>query len=264
MHRLVSTFEIVLAQERLRYIEVRPLESAVPESSSLLRSAAAYCFHSIDLRPDIQTLFRNCHRDSTQRKIQRAERERLIYEEGRTPALIDAFYDLQLLTRRRHGLPPQPKQWFRNLASCLGDAALFRVAYKDARPVAAILTLRHKDTMVYKYGCSDITCNRFGGIHLLLWRSIEEAKRDELRTFDLGRSDFDGGGLIAFKDRWGSQRSVLRYSRFTSVRSPKGMYAGDVSADRGRGGSRWLSKVFAYTPGVVARAMGQWLYRHVG
>lgn len=258
--RFLAMFEMLLARERLRYIEIRPLEAHIPASGhSLIRSRYTYCFHTIDLRPDLQTLFRNCHKDSTQRKIHRAEREGLGYEEGRTETLIDAFYELQLLTRRRHGLPPQPKQWFRNLADCLGDAALFRVAYKGKRPVAAILTLRHKDTMVYKAGCSDATWNPLGGIHLLLWKSIEDAKRIGLRTFDLGRSDMDGEGLITFKDRWGSQRSVLRYSRFTSATAPKGVYG-----DSSRSHNRLFSKVLTHAPAVVSRGLGQWLYRHVG
>lgn len=263
LDQFFATFETLLGQERLRYIEARPLETLVQNSSysalSLFCSPSSYCFHTIDLRPDIQTLFQNCHKGSTQRKIRRAERERLDYKEGRTAALIDAFYQLQLLTRRRHGLPPQPKQWFRNLAECLGDAAQFRVAYKGSQPVAAILTIRHKQTMVYKYGCSDTAYNNLGGMHLLLWKSIEDAKRSGLQTFDFGRSDLAGEGLITFKDRWGSQRSVLRYSRFTSTTAPK-----DAHIDSSRSRDRLISKVFAHTPDVVARAIGQWFYRHVG
>jgi lipid II:glycine glycyltransferase (peptidoglycan interpeptide bridge formation enzyme) len=204
-------------------------------------------------------LFRNCHKDSTQRKIQRAEREGLRYEEGRSEALVDAFYDLQIITRRRHGLPPQPKQWFRNVAECLGAAAQFRVAYKDRQPVAAILTIRHKQTMMYKYGCSDAACNHLGGIHLLLWKTIEDAKRGGLRTLDLGRSDLDSDGLITFKDRWGSQRSVLCYWLFTGAESPKGVY----ESYRGRTGS-WPQKVFTHTPEMAASRLGEWLYRHIG
>src|SRR5208282_5243177 len=50
-----------------------------------------------------------------------------------------------------------------------------------------------------KYGCSDARFNNLGGMHLLFWRSIEEAKKDGLRTFDLGRSGREGAGLNVFK-----------------------------------------------------------------
>jgi hypothetical protein len=259
----IPALETFLTRERLRFIESRPLrfsEGSPELSSGTASSTCSYCFHEVDLSPDLSQLFRNCHKDSTQRKIQRAEREGLRYEEGRSEALVDAFYDLQLLTRRRHGLPPQPKQWFRNIAQCLAAAAQFRVAYKDRQPVAAILTIRHKQTMVYKYGSSNAAFNHLGGIHLLLWRTIEDAKQAGLRTLDLGRSDLDSDGLITFKDRWGSQRSGLCYWRITSAQSPKGAYA---DREQSRTGGL-LSKAFGYAPERIARAVGERFYRHVG
>src|SRR5262249_25321288 len=148
-----------------------------------------------------------CHKDSTQRKIRRAEREGLTYEDGRSAPLLNAFFGLLLVTRRRHQLPPQPKQWFQNLIDCFGESLKIRVASKDGRPIAAILTLRHKNTLLYKYGGSCVECNNMGGMHLLLWKSIQEAKQYGLRKFDLGRSDYENTGLITFKDRWGGTRS---------------------------------------------------------
>ena len=88
-----------------------PLEQ--PRRSSGQRKA--YCLHQLDLRPDINTLFRNLHNNSTQRKITRAQRERVTCEAGRSESLLANFCQLLLLTRRRHKVPPQPVQWFRNL-----------------------------------------------------------------------------------------------------------------------------------------------------
>jgi len=184
----------------------------------------------------------------------------LSYEEGRSPALIDEFYGLQLLTRRRHGLPPQPKEWFRNVAECLGNAAQFRVAYKDKKPIAAILTIRHNDTVMYKYGCSDAAYNNLGGMHLLLWKTIESAKLQGLLTLDLGRSDLSSEGLLTFKDRWGSRRSMLCYSRYTSARSPRGVYG-----EPGRKPANLLFlNLFSRRPFSLARAVGELVYRHLG
>ena len=41
----------------------------------------------IDLQPTSSELFSNLHKDSTQRKIRRAEREGLTYDEGRSEEL---------------------------------------------------------------------------------------------------------------------------------------------------------------------------------
>jgi hypothetical protein len=142
----------------------------------------------------------------------------------------------------------------------MGEAVKVRVAYKGVQPVAAIFTIRHKDTVVYKYGCSDAAQNKLGGMHLLLWKTIEEGKRDGLRTLDLGRSDPENEGLIRFKDRWGSRRTSLCYSRFTSAKSPK-----DVYSDHGRRRKErvWLN-LFSHLPDSMARWVGGMLYRHIG
>jgi hypothetical protein len=256
-HVFVSALEQTLHGEKLRYVEVRA-KRPLAGTTGLCCSTQSYCFHEVDLRPDLVTLFGNCHRSSTQRKILRAEREGLIYESGRSQALFDVFWNLFLITRRRHHIPPQPKSWFRNLIDCFGEALQIQVALKDKRPVAAILTLRHKDTLVYKYGCSDPRFSNLGGNQLLFWRSIQESKREGLRVFDLGRSERDDTGLITFKDRWGSTRSTLIYSRF-SVLPPTDTFW--------RNGREWAERiarcVVPCLPDRILRMVGSALYRHI-
>lgn len=253
----VSALEQTLHREKLRYIEIRSTQP-LAGAAGLCRPTQRYCFHQIDLRPDLTTLFGNCHKSSTQRKIQRAEREGLICETERSEALLDTFWNLLLMTRRRHQIPPQPKNWFRNLISCFGDALQIRVAFRDKQPVASILTLRHKDTLVYKYGCSDTRFNNLGGTQLLFWRSIQEGKRDGLRLFDLGRSDCDNAGLITFKDRWGSARSTLTYVRL-SASPPSNAF--------GRSGAGWGGRiargVVSCLPDRLLCMISRALYRHI-
>jgi lipid II:glycine glycyltransferase (peptidoglycan interpeptide bridge formation enzyme) len=102
------------------------------------------------------------HGDSDQRKIRHAERENLQYEEGTSDDLLQEFYRLLVVTRRRQYLPPQPLSWFRGLIAAFGKDLKIRVASKDGVAVASILTLSHKKTMVYKYGCSDAAANKLG------------------------------------------------------------------------------------------------------
>jgi lipid II:glycine glycyltransferase (peptidoglycan interpeptide bridge formation enzyme) len=184
------------------YIELRPI-SSLNDRASFFSSQERYWLHVLDLSPDLPTLFRNCHKDSTQRKIRRAERERLTYDAGRSDTLLEAFYDPLLLTRRRHGTPPQPKLWFRNLIDFFGESLTIRVASKGSQPVAAILTVRHQVTVVSKYGCSNVHFHNLSGMQCLFWRTIQEAKAQHLLRFDLGRSDVDNAGLIRFKTQWG-------------------------------------------------------------
>ena len=177
------------------------------------------------------------------------------YEAGRSKLLLEQFYHLLLLTRRRQQLPPQPLEWFRNLVACLGDRIKIRVASKDGQPIASILTLHYKDVLVYKYGCCDALFNPLGGMQLLLWRTIQEAKDLGVREFDLGRSDQDNPGLVTFKDRWGSTRSELAYWR-----TP----APVVENLRPAWSMRLGRHVLAHVPDGLLSAAGQVLYKHGG
>ena len=255
-----ALLEEQLRTEKWRYIEIRPLH-LLETTTTLQQTSHDYCFHQLDLSPDLDTLFHNFHKDSTQRKIRRAEREHLTYQDGHSQALFEIFYRLFVLTRHRHQIPPQPARWFRNLIDCFGESLKIRVAFKGHEPVASILTLRYKDTLVYKYGCSASQFNNLGGTHLLFWKAIQEAKEQGLRTLDMGRSDTNNTGLITFKDRWGANRSVLTYLRYTAD-------MGHSSRKYPEAGSDWklrcAKQVFAHTPTSLLPAIGNLLYKHMG
>src|ERR1700722_749402 len=112
---LFSDLEHRLCRENLDYIEVRPRDQICINIPTLVHSIRVQCNHELDLRPRLNTVFSNCHKDCAQRKIRRAEREGLTYQEGRSASLLDTFLRLYVQTRRQHLSPPQPRRWFENL-----------------------------------------------------------------------------------------------------------------------------------------------------
>lgn len=239
---------------RWDYVEFRPRTDRFHSHWSTTVTER-YWFHVLDLRPSEDILYAALHKDSTRRKIQRAAREGLSYGEGRGESALHDFYDLVVVTRRRHQLLPQPMSWFRNLAASFGDSLKIRMAYHRDRPVAGIVTLRHGDTMVYKYGASDARFHALGGMHLLFWRTIRDARSMGCTTLDLGRCDIDNPGLARFKERWGATRSEITYWRHgdSSVISALRRHAMT-------GGRQLLD----HAPGVCRVAAGRILYRHAG
>jgi len=242
------------SQKHWRYVELRPLSGTDTFRSDLVKSGS-FSFQTLDLRPDLDVLFRSFHKSCVQRKIHRAERERLTYEEGRSEVHLSQFYELMLLTRRRHGLPPQPQVWFRNLLRSLGAGIVVRVVSKDGQPIASMITLQFKDVLVYKYGCSDSRFNNLGCNALLFWKAIQDAKRAGHRKFDLGRSETGNPGLISFKENWGATSVPLHY-----YRQPAQQPAPLISGWRGR----FAKNVFSIMPNSVLSATGRLLYRHIG
>ncbi|HLQ79434.1 MAG TPA: GNAT family N-acetyltransferase, partial [Terriglobia bacterium] len=238
---------------KYKYIEIRPRTVDLGPSSGF-GSQGGFCFHALDLKPSLDAIHSGFHKDGVQRKIRRAEREHVELTQGRTEALIRQFYDLLVLTRRRHGVPPQPFAWFRNLADCMGDRLMVRVASVGDRPVASILTLRHMKTLVYKYGCSDARHHNLGGMYYLFWRAIQDAKSENLAELDLGRSEENNPGLIRFKDNLGAVRTPLTYWRSPAGSVPSGSLAP----------SRLSERILSHMPGSLLRLAGQILYRHIG
>ncbi len=239
-------------EHRWRYVEFRPIATDDADSTSFTVSAE-YLFHVLPLDRNPEELFRRFHKSSTQRKILRAQREGLTCEAGRDARLLRQFYGLLVVTRQRHGLPPQPFTWFENLADGFGDAMTVRIASHQGRPMAGMITLRHGTTTVYKYGGSEVAGHPLGAMHLLFWNTIQEACVGGGTHMDLGRTDMEDAGLARFKERWGAGRTTLRYWR-----SPSRPSAGARARDRL---ARWGAD---RAPHSVRAAVGRALYRHFG
>src|SRR4030095_523653 len=109
-----------------RYIEMRPL-TAVAGAQGFVPSAE-YCLHTVNLRADLTAVFEGFHRSHVQRSVRKAERLGVQVDAGRSSDLIDVFYSLHTMTRRRHGVPVQPRSWFRNVIDSFGDRVLVHVA----------------------------------------------------------------------------------------------------------------------------------------
>lgn len=236
-----------------KYVEIRPV-SFEPGARTKFGSHLTYCFHRLDLNRSIEELFRDFHKDCVQRKIRRAERERLRYEEGTSETLLRKFYRLLVVTRQRQSLPPQPLAWFQGLMAVFGMDLKIRVASRGDLPVASILTLTHKKSMTYKYGCSDAAFNKLGGMAFLFWKTIQEAKDKGYEELDMGRSDTDNPGLIAFKDHWGARSTLLTYWRYPQ---------GPVMRPR-----IWqnlaIKRIASVAPKLVLETAGRLVYKHIG
>ncbi len=248
----------LVEQEDCDYVEVRLLApEALASTRNGLARSASYLHHALDLRRPLSALFDRLHKSCFQRRIRRAEREGLTYAEGTSDSLLRQFYSLLVLTRRRHGVPPQPLAWFRNLRDRFGDTIKIGVASKNSRPIASMLTLQYKTTVVYKYGGSDTAFHRFGAMPFLFWQTIQCAKAEGAAEFDLGRSDVDDRGLIAFKNHLGAAATPLTYYRYPAISAAPTVLSGYMQ-------HRKVSAVFSHAPSVLLRAAANFLYRHIG
>lgn len=239
------------------YLELRPTNEDFSQAGDTIHflSTAKYFLHVLNLRPDLAKLFGALEKDSVQRRILRAERAGLVEKRGKSEELLKQFYALFVVTRRRHGLPPTPLAWFKNLIQSQGVRLEIRLACKDNTPIAAIITLHFRDVVYYKYGCSDVRFNKYGAMPWLLWNAITDAKSNGATQFDFGRTEQEHTGLLAFKDHWTNLRKELVYWRFPAA-------ASSVSPQNWK--LKLARPIFSCMPKSLLTIAGRLVYRHIG
>ncbi len=189
------------------------------------------------------------------RGIKKAEREGLRVERRGDRSALDAFYALHLETRRRLGVPTQPKGFIRRFEDLFdADLGFVALVLDDSEPIAAAVFLTHNGTATYKYGASDAAKLGKRPNNLLFSETIRWACEAGFGTLDFGRTDLDNEGLRSFKRSWGAREESLSYT-YLDEREP--------SLQPGLR-DRVMSATIKRSPAAVGRLAGAALYKHFG
>jgi CelD/BcsL family acetyltransferase involved in cellulose biosynthesis len=193
-------------------------------------------------------------RGSVRRAIAAAERAGVRVRFGDRPSdLLGEFYRLHVLTRRRQGVPVQPRRYFELLWTAMIEPGhgVVALAEHEGSVIAGAVFLTGGETVTYKYGASD---DRFWGVrpnHAVMARAITWATEQGFAWFDLGRSDLDNPGLVRFKETCGALTEPLTYVSA----------CGDAAYGGPQRALALLGGVIRRSPPTVCRAIGEMLYR---
>ena len=166
-------------------------------------------------QPGSTSLFAALDRSQVQRGIKRSRRDGVAIRRGdQERDLTEIFYDLHLHTRRRHGIPVQPRRFFELLWRRILEPGhgFLSLAYSGRIPVAGAVFLIGRETLTYKYSASRPEFWRVRPNHALIWHAMEWACANGFRTFDFGLTHFPNRGLRDFKRRWAAREEVLHRS----------------------------------------------------
>jgi|SRR5215813_3239771 len=257
LYAIVNHMQGVLKSQSWKYLELRPISDGFHRECNACAFVpiANYFLHTVDLRPETDRILKSFHRDSVQRRIRHAHRVNLCESHGNSLELLKSFYGLFVITRKRQRLPPIPFSWFCSLTHYLGEALDIRVAYYQKKAVAAILNLRFRNVVYYKYGCSDARFNHLGAMPWLLWRAMQDAKANHATQFDMGRTEESNLGLLRFKNHFTDHSERLIYWSFPESRKfdlPAGWKL------------KAAQRVFTILPNSILSWTGRILYRHIG
>jgi CelD/BcsL family acetyltransferase involved in cellulose biosynthesis len=211
--------------------------------------------HVLPLDADLDSIFRSFHRSQVQRGIRKAEREGTVIRPGRSiEDLTQVYYSLHAQTRRRLGMPVQPRRFFELLWQRIIEPGLGRLllAEVERRAIAGVVVLSWRKTATYKYSASAPDVSPYRPTHLILWHAIREACEAGYSEFDFGRTDFDTPGLRSFKLSWGPREEILAYS----------LVANDAPTRVRAGPSPLIRTAIRRSPVGVARVIGRLLYKY--
>ena len=219
--------------------------------------------HTTALSRDADELFARFHRSQVQRNIRRAEREQMHVRElaGRRD-FVDVFYGLHARTRRRQGMPVQPRRFFVSLwehllAGEMGErqGRLVLVDMPGRPAIAGALLLAGSRTLTYKYGASDPAFWGLRPNHLLFAYALRSACEAGFEQFDWGRSDLEDRGLRDFKSGWAASETDLVHTTLSAEERP-------AAAGGQEGAAMHTARaLLRHSPVFACRAAGELFYR---
>ncbi len=210
--------------------------------------------HELALDPGLDTIRGNFTK-MVSRGVLRAERDGVEVVSATDEAALRDFYRLHLHTRRRQGVPTQPKRFIERFARLFDRQLGFvLIARFEDKPIAAAVFLTFNGVLTYKYGASDGAYLKRRPNNAIFMEAIRWGCEHDQHTLDMGRTDLENEGLRAFKRGWGAREHRLTYTHL----SPQ------AESSARSGVPRALGTIISRTPPLTGRLVGAALYRHFG
>jgi hypothetical protein len=234
-----------------KYIEFRGGEKLFDGA----QPSTAFYSHQANLPFDENAFFSQL-KSCVRRAIRKAEKSGVRAEISRELDAVSSFYSLHCKTRRKHGMPPQPFAFFKNIHKhVLGkNLGVVVLAHWKKTPVAGAIFFQNANSAIYKFGAADEEFQHLRGNNLVFWEAIRRFCRHGVKKLDFGRTSINNEGLRRFKLGWNTEEKKIGYFRF-SLQQEGFVQAGDQS-------SGWHNHIFRILPMPASRMIGKALYRH--
>ena len=228
-------------------------------TGDLIRGATpseSYLTHDLDLERSESEILSGLS-ENHRRNIKKAIKDGLTIRLDRSRESLGDFYRLHCRTRKRHGLPPQPLSFFKNILDHVlsRDLGIIVSAVYSGRVIASYVFFHFGANAIFKYGASDTKFLSHRPNNLVMWEAIQWYQERGAMSLSLGRTEVDNQGLRRFKLSWGASESALKYYRYDLERE-----AFSRTPLRGE----HPKKLFSIAPVGVLRLVGRLLYKHIG
>ena len=171
---------------------------------------------------------------------------------------LHEYYRLHCMTRKRHGVPPQPLSFFKAVHSNVisKGKGFTLLATIDGLPISGAVYFHFGKKAIYKFGATDLRYQHLRAANLVMWEAIGWFSRNGFDELCLGRTDPANAGLIRFKAGWGARQESLHYYRYDMKKS--------AFVKGSPGMSSVGERIFRSWPVPFLRLAGELFYRHMG
>lgn len=123
-----------------------------------------------------------------------------------------AHYAVYAESVRNLGTPVFPRRLFEAVLDAFGDDADVLTVRKDGVPLASVLSLYHRGTVMPYWGGGTAMARPTRANDMMYFALMRHARERGCTRFDFGRSKA-GTGAAAFKHNWGFEGAPLAYAK---------------------------------------------------
>ena len=247
----ISEYLISLQKNReINSVEIRGgLVDGLPFAKKI-----GFIRHVIELPTTTQVIFEKFERTKKQ-QVRKAEKMGLTSIVEESMESIDKFYYLHLQTRKKLGVPIQPKSFFEILFKEIIETHLGFVilTYLGKEPIGAGIFMAYGNNLLYKYSAYAPNKVNFCPNHLTIWTAIKEGIRRRYKSLDFGRTEIENQGLLKFKSGWATNETELPYYYYPQLN--KSYKTNTIRKS-------FISPIIKGSPAILCRLVGEIAYKH--
>lgn len=169
----------------------------------------------------------------------------------------DAHYAVYAESVRNLGTPVFPRRLFDAVLDSFGDDADILTVQHEGQPVASVLSLYHRGTVMPYWGGGTWEARRLRANERMYFELMLHARRRGCKRFDFGRSK-TGSGAYHYKRNWGFEPQPLTYAVWTAP----GCEARDADPTSAR--HRLQIAAWRRLPLAVSNRLGPFIARGLG
>ncbi len=241
-------------KSRWKYLEIRGGDSLF----SNVKPSSYFYGHTLLLSEDDDQLFSKFSKN-TKRNIKKAlGNNDLKIILSNSLESIQEYFNLHCITRKRHGLPPQPFYFFKNIHEHIlskNSGFVVLASYKNV-VVGGAVYFHFGNNAIYKYGASNLDYKEIKPNNLIMWEAIKWYSQNGYKHFCFGRTDPENSGLRRFKTGWGTEEKVINYYKYELKSNA---FVSDMNLV-----SNIQSQLFKKMPRSLLKIIGNKFYKYVG